>query len=180
MTVGARCIALVGAECTGKTSLATSLAERLPALRLTERLREFCEEAGRTPRADEQSRLFAEQVERETRALARAAAEGLAWVICDSTPLVTALYSVHYFADETLLERAVTHQRGYALTLLTDVDPPWEADGIQRDGPATREAFHRRLADALAGRDLVHVTVSGAPQVRIDAALAAIAAIARV
>lgn len=180
MTAGVRRIALIGAECTGKTSLATALAARLPALRLNERLREFCDETGRTPRADEQARLLYEQEEREAQALARAAAEGAAWVICDSTPLVTALYSVHYFADEALLERAVRHQRGYALTLLTDVDPPWEADGILRDGPAVRDAFHRRLARALAGHDLAHLTVSGTLEVRIETAMAAVAALARV
>ena len=123
-----RSIALVGAECTGKTSLAIALARELPALWLPEVLRGFCERHGRTPRADEQAALVREQLDAEARLLQRAGREGLGWVVLDSTPLVTALYSLMLFDDDSLLAQAVEHQRRQTLTLLADVDLPWVAD----------------------------------------------------
>jgi len=62
-------IALVGAESTGKTTLARDLAERLDApglrvVRVDEYLREFCLREGRTPRRDEQRAIAEEQTRR--------------------------------------------------------------------------------------------------------------------
>lgn len=169
-----RRLAVIGAECSGKTSLVRALAERLPAIRLPERLREFCDATGRTPRADEQVRLIDEQIEREAQAIARAAAEGVAWVISDTTPLMTALYSIAYFQDDALLEQAIDHQRGYALTLLADIDLPWQADGIQRDSAPARDAFQQRLVLTLEQWDLPHLRLGGGHEARIAAALAAV------
>lgn len=169
-------IALVGAECTGKTTLAQALAAELPALWLPEALRAFCEREGRTPRPDEQLGLMREQMAGEAAARERAAREGIAWVVCDSTPLVTALYSVMLFEDHSLLGPALEHQRGHTLTLLADVDLPWVADGIQRDGPQARAAFHALLLETLRAHRLPFRFVSGAAGQRLAGALQALRA----
>lgn len=171
-----RTIALVGAECTGKTSLAAGLAEALGGLWLPELLREFCDREGRTPRLDEQVALMREQMSREADAMRRAAREGLAWVIVDSTPLVTALYSVMYFDDRSLLPEALAHQRDHTVTLLADIDLAWEADGILRDGPPVRARFHGLLVDTLREHRIAHATVSGRDRARLQAALRAVRA----
>ena len=49
-----RRIGLIGAECTGKSSLAHALADELPAVVAPEYLRGFVDQHGRTPRQDEQ------------------------------------------------------------------------------------------------------------------------------
>jgi nicotinamide riboside kinase len=65
-----RVIALVGAECTGKSSLARQLADSLAdatglrCVTVAEVLREWCDHAGRTPRLQEQSSIAAEQARR--------------------------------------------------------------------------------------------------------------------
>lgn len=169
-------IALVGAECTGKTTLAQALSAQLSALWLPEALREFCEREGRTPRPDEQAALMREQIEREAEARARAAREGVRWVICDSTPLVTALYSVMLFGDHSLLGTGIEHQRRHTLTLLADTDLDWVPDGIQRDGPAVREAFQRLLVATLREHGIAHEIVRGDAVARLDAALRAVRA----
>ena len=61
-----RRIALLGAESTGKSHLATALAERLRSQGLStvvvpEVLRGWCEREGRTPRAHEQAAIALEQ-----------------------------------------------------------------------------------------------------------------------
>ena len=167
-------IALVGAECTGKSTLGAALAGRLPGVALAECLREFCEARGRTPHAHEQREIVEAQIAREREAVAAARAAGLEWVIADSTPLVTAIYSLEYFGDASLIGAAVEHQRGYACTLLAEPDLPWVADGIQRDGPAVRERVHRALAGLLREHGIAHAPVSGLHAERLDRALGAV------
>ena len=65
-----RRIAIIGAECVGKTELAQRLAEWLPGLWIPEYLREFCDRLRRTPRLDEQMLILAEQQAREGQAIA--------------------------------------------------------------------------------------------------------------
>ena len=164
-------IAVIGAECTGKTSLCEALEVALPAVRIGEYLREFTERMGRPPLSHEQRGLMAEQMRRENEALARASERGLAWVVCDSTPLITALCSIHYFADDSLLSEAIAHQRGYAHTLLADIDIPWEADGIQRDGPEVRAQVQRMIVATLERHGIAAATITGCDEARREAAL---------
>ncbi len=170
-------IALLGAESTGKTRLAAELAARLHAQGQTvatvpEALREWCERAGRTPRADEQMAIALEQARRADQATAADV------VIADTTPLMTAVYSELLFDDCSLYDLALAHQRRYDLTLLTGLDLPWVADGLQRDGPQLREPVDALLRAALARAGLAYQVVYGRGAQRLENALAAINSIA--
>jgi len=163
-------VALLGAECTGKSTLAEALAARFNAGLVPEYLREWCDTHGRTPLQHEQTHIAAEQAAR-----IEAAARQHALVICDTTPLITALCSQHYFNDDSLLADALAFQRRCDLTLLCAPDLPWQADGIQRDGPAVRERFDARLRKALAQAGLAWSDIQGDWPERLDLALAALA-----
>lgn len=165
-------IAVIGAECTGKTTLCRELAQALGGLWVPEYLREFVDRAGRTPLVHEQAALMAEQVAREAAAHEAALRAGQPLVALDSAPLVTALYSRLYFADHTLLDAATEHHRRYDLTLVTDIDLPWEADGLMRDGPDVRAQFHALLLDWLAGAGIDYTRVTGRHTERSAQALA--------
>jgi nicotinamide riboside kinase len=173
-------VALVGAESTGKTALAQALARELGAatgLAVTwvdEWLRAWCDREGRTPRADEQAAIAAEQHRRIGEAAARHDV-----VIADTTPLMTAVYSALLFDDRSLLPFAVEAHRGYAATLLTAVDLPWEADGLQRDGPHVREPVDRLIRATLAGHGLAWSVVGGVGEARVEHALDALAPLLR-
>jgi nicotinamide riboside kinase len=173
MTVVRR-VAVIGAECVGKTELAQRLAASLPGLWIPEYLREFCDRLQRTPQPPEQSLILAEQRQREDEAIARAQAEQLGWVLADSAPLVTAAYSELLFADTSLHEQAVQHHAGYHATLLLAPDLPWVADGIQRDGPSVREAFHALLLQRLEDAGLRFALIGGSGHLRLQAASAAL------
>jgi nicotinamide riboside kinase len=166
-----RRIAIIGAECVGKTELAQELAERLPGLWIPEYLREFCDRRARTPRLDEQLHILAEQQAREEAAIARARAGNIVWVLADSAPLVTAAYSELLFCDLSLNEPAMAHHACYDATLLLLPDLPWFADGIQRDGPAVRDAFHELLLQRLQQARLPFVPIGGVGDVRWRTAL---------
>lgn len=166
---GARLVALLGAECTGKSTLAEALAAHFNAGLVSEYLREWCDAHGRTPQRHEQAAIAAEQAAR-----IEAAAQRHPLVICDTTPLITALCSQHYFADDSLLAGALDLQRRCDLTLLCAPDLPWEADGIQRDGPAVRAAFDGRLRATLSAHAIAWIDIAGPAAERRATAIAAV------
>jgi nicotinamide riboside kinase len=170
-------IAVVGAECTGKSVLCQALAERLPGLWVPEYLRELVERLGRAPLAHEQAEIFAAQIEREATTIDSAARSGLRWVACDSAPLVTAVYSEMYFNDQSLHAPAARHQASYAFTLLMDTDLLWQPDGLQRDGPAVRAEAQIRIESRLRASGAPFAVVSGDGEVRLGAAIAALRAL---
>jgi nicotinamide riboside kinase len=169
-------IAIVGAESTGKTTLAATLAQRLAAETglavawVPEVLREWCERAGRTPAAHEQEAILIDQHRR-----IESAAAACDIVVCDTTGLMTAVYSRLVFDDRSLDDRAVALHRRIDHTLLTALDLPWTADGLQRDGPHVREPVDSMVRELLTSHGLRWSLVSGLGEARIDCAIAAIA-----
>lgn len=165
-------IALLGAECTGKSTLCAALGQALEVPTVDEYLRTWCLNAGRTPTAAEQAGIAAEQQRRIASALALAAL-----VVADTTALMTAVYSQHYFGDDSLLPAALAAQRGAALTLVCCPDGiPWEAAGLLRDGEGARQAVHRRLLALLDQEGLSYSLLRGSLQNRVASARALIAA----
>lgn len=164
-----RVVALLGAECTGKSTLAEALATHFGAGLVSEYLREWCDAHGRTPLQHEQAHIADEQAAR-----IEAASHRHALVFCDTTPLVTALFSQHYFADDSLLPAALAFQRRCDLTLVCAPDLPWQPDGIQRDGPEVRARVDARLRMALREHGLPWVDVAGDEATRFATALAAL------
>ena len=167
-------IAILGAECTGKTTLLADMAAHLRARGarvsvVDEVLRQWCAAQGRTPRADEQAAIM------QTQIAAVDAAAGCDYLLCDTTPLVTAVYSDLLFGDQSLYPAAVAQQRRYPVTFLTGTDLPWHADGIQRDGLAARDQVDRRLRQVLQNHDLPVHPVCGLGAARLASAMAALA-----
>jgi nicotinamide riboside kinase len=169
------CIAIVGAECTGKSTLAVALAQQLRqqhGLRVAsvaEVLRGWCDRVGRTPLVHEQAAIAHAQ-----QAAIEDAAASHNVVVCDTTALMTAVYSQLIFADHSLDERASQLQRRMAVTLLTANDLPWEADGRQRDGPQVREPVRQLLLQMLRSHQLPYAEVSGTGAARVQRALSVI------
>ena len=163
-------VAILGAESTGKTTLATELAATLPGRMVHEALREFCERERRTPRRDEQRGIAAEQMRR-----IHEAGTDSRIVIADTTALQIAVYSDLVFGDRSLYDDALAaHAAAVHLTLLTALDLPWESDGLEPDGPHVREPVDDLLRAALGRHGLTHAVVAGAGAARLRAARSAI------
>jgi nicotinamide riboside kinase len=170
-------IAVVGAESTGKTTLAADLARALrdlpapPQLRVAnvpEVLRGWCDRNGRTPLAHEQAAIV-----RAQHALIEEAAATHDVVVCDTTALMTAVYSRLVFSDHSLDQRAVDLHGRMDLTLLMALDLPWVPDGLQRDGPQVRAPVDTLLRSLLNNAALPFVVVSGEGPTRLANAMAA-------
>lgn len=167
-------VALLGAESTGKSTLAGQLAERLAAegrrvALVHEVLREFCAREGRTPREHEQAGIAAEQTRRID-----AAARAHDVVVADTSALMIAVYSEIVFGDRGLYARASEDHARVDLTLLTALDLPWEADGLNRDGPHVREPVDALVRSALAAAALPYSIVAGVGPARPANAWAAL------
>jgi nicotinamide riboside kinase len=173
-------VVLLGAESTGKTTLARELGATLSARGLrvevvTEALREFCVAAARTPRVDEQAGIAGQQSERIDAAAARADV-----VVADTSALMIAVYSELVFGDASLYASALEAQQRYDLTLVTALDLPWRADGLQREGAHVRAPVDALLRRALDGAGIAFTTIAGVGALRPEAALRAVdAALAR-
>lgn len=167
-------ISILGAECTGKSTLSQALPQQLEALFGTvhlvpEYLREWCDHHGRTPRAHEQTAVAAEQQRR-----VNASTNTYPCTVTDTSPLVTAVYSDLLFHDPSLYANAVAAEHQTDVILLTGLDLPWQADGLQRDGIAMQQRFDTRLREVLATHQLAYATVYGQGQQRVDAAMASV------
>ena len=164
-------IALLGAECTGKTTLSQEVAAALRSrgqncMVIPEYSRQWCEQHGRAPRREEQAGIAATQ----TRHIEEAAAGD--WLIADTTALTTAIYSDLHFGDRGLHAMALAAQQGFDLTLLCATDLPWIADGLQRDGPAQQMSCDKLLREALTQNQIPYRVIYGSGPERLRNALA--------
>ena len=170
-------IAIVGAESTGKSVLAHALSDALAGefgLRcavVDEYLREWCEHHRRTPRIDEQQGIALEHARRID---AAAAQPGLDVLVCDTTPLMVAVYSDMLFEDRSLDGIARACQQRMDSTLLTSLDLPWVPDGLQRDGPHVRPPVDARVRALLDDWSTAWSLVSGSGTARLACALDAL------
>ena len=172
--VAGHVIALLGAESTGKSTLARELARILSArgvdaVMVPEALRLFCDERGRTPAQHEHAGIARAQTELIEQARARHQL-----VLADTTALMTAVYSRYIFDDDSLYDAALKAQAQVSATLLMSLDLAWTADGLQRDGPHVREPVDGLIRSALQGAGLGYNVVAGHGVARVEHALAVI------
>jgi len=170
-------VAILGAESSGKSTLAATLAARHRTLWVPEYLRQFVEEQQRVPRESDQVFIAGMQLRAEGAMAATAGAGRL--LFCDTTPLMTAVYSGYYFhgVDAGLAALAAHHDYGW--TLVTAPDTPWEADGLQRESEAVRQIVHQSLLAELARRGIAYALVHGPLEQRLAQAEAWLAGAAQ-
>jgi nicotinamide riboside kinase len=166
-------IAIFGPESTGKTTLATQLAEYYKTVWVPEFARDYLQEKldnGRgicdvndmLPIAYGQTKL-----ENESVLIANK------YLFCDTNLLVTKVFSELYynFCDPLLDKAARTHQ--YDLFFLTDIDVPWEDDGL-RDSPNGRETVFEVFKQSLIDNNKPFITISGDKETRLKKAVSII------
>jgi len=175
-------ISIVGGESTGKSVLAAALGSRLPAVVVPEFLRTWVERHdGRVPGPVQQAQVMAAHRESELSALASASRKknsghsGWSWVVSDSGPLMTAVYSIQYYGDAALLPQALEWTMRSEQVLWCQDDFPWQPDP-QRDGSHARAESQRILATIFAEHPALPVlAVHGPLDQRIETVLRAVA-----
>jgi len=161
-------IELLGGECTGKSALAGALAASLDAHVVPEQLRAFVDRHRRTPAQGEQEAIF--QAQRTALAQALEASRSDDLVVNDPAALMTAVYSIQYFDDDSLLPVALATVAEADLVVWCQPDFPWAADGLHHDGPDARERTHRILHEQVmpALTEAQVLVADGSVQARVD------------
>ncbi len=163
-------VVLIGAESTGKTTLAEALAAHYQTVWAPEYLRAFVDQKGALPEPSD-SRLIAQGHLAQEQALAPQARRVL---FLDTDLISTCVYHRYYFGTSPTWLEHLSAEHHADLYLLTDTDLPWTPDPGQRDGPAVRAALHTLFRDELLARGVAHVLVSGSLDERMETAIRAV------
>ena len=177
--MSARRVVIVGAESTGKTTLAQDLSAALRAPWVPEYGREYtyqklAREGG--PDASMERLVWTSAdfvaIAREQNALEARGAVG-PLLICDTDALATAIWHERYLGARAPEVEALAIDRPSLYLLTHHDDVPFEADEI-RDGERFRAWMTDAFAARLRGTPHRLVTVRGPPSARLAAALRAI------
>jgi HTH-type transcriptional regulator, transcriptional repressor of NAD biosynthesis genes len=169
-------VAIVGAESTGKTTLAQNLAQHFHTVWVPEYGREYTEVTvgpdavfGYQWKTEEFVHIARRQIELEDQ-LAEQANRVL---ICDTDALATAIWHERYLGSRSPEVEEIARGHSYDLYLLTGVDIPFVQDGI-RDGEHLREWMTERFRQELERRHLPWFPLQGSYAERFRTAVTAI------
>jgi HTH-type transcriptional repressor of NAD biosynthesis genes len=167
-------VCIIGAESTGKTTLAASLAEHYRTLWVPEYGAPYHHVGRGDPNRDWTSDEFTHIA--RIRAWLEEFLAGYAnrVLFCDTDTFVTAVfYEVYLGRRSTELEEEARESK-YALYLLCDVDTPFHRDrwGLRRE--EARRAMHERYLEYLRSGDSPWLELKGSPDERRAAAVAAV------
>lgn len=163
-------VVVTGSECTGKTTLARSLAEHYDTIWVPEYVRRFVEETGRAPEYRDVEAIAHGQIALEDSMAAKASQ----LLIHDTDLLSTIVYSQHYFGDCPLWIEQALLERQADLYLLAGIDVPWVPDGDQRDRGDRREEMQELFRQTLENRELPLHEIHGSRGQRLELAVSVI------
>lgn len=171
----ARRVVLVGAESTGKTTLAKKLAAHFQTAWVPEYGRTFSEEMLAREGAYNFCGADFELIARTQCRLENDAARSCDKVlICDTDAFATSLWHERYLhAPSPAVEALVAAHARPSLYLLTDVETPFVQDGT-RDGESIRGWMHQEFVRRLPGRPCPTVFLNGSFAQREAQATAAV------
>lgn len=198
-------VAVLGAESTGKSSLVQGVAAHANAngwvtAHTSECVRDWVAQHQRTPLAHEQEAIalaqtqaghqawdrlatldplesdYAPTSDSATQANSTAQARSPRLLLLDTTAIMTAAYSAHYFDDHSLWAYAFAARPQPDVYLLMGLDLPWQADGLQRDSVAVQHQVDQHLRHALTQHGCTFQTIYGSGTARVMAAWKAITA----
>jgi HTH-type transcriptional repressor of NAD biosynthesis genes len=154
-------LVLLGAESSGKTTLAIALAEALTTA--------WVPEFGRTLHEQKNGKLVYEDLlyigRRQLELEDEATAQAHGWLVCDTNAATTALYSYYYFhrCDPALQHLAQVCRQRYAHTFVCMPTTPFEDDGWR--GPEALRQFQH-------GAILMQLELLGIPYTLLDGSVA--------
>lgn len=164
-------VCIVGAESTGKTTLAQKLAEHYRTTWVPEYGREYCVEKWKHGYTDTWTTAefvtIAREQARQEDVAARTANRVL---ICDTDPFATSIWHMRYMNQPSPEVEAIANCRKYDLYLLTGDDIPFEQDGL-RDGEHIRHWMHEQFFQKLVASQRPWKLIRGAFDERLAHAI---------
>jgi HTH-type transcriptional regulator, transcriptional repressor of NAD biosynthesis genes len=172
-------VAILGAECTGKTTLCEELKKSLTNYStdtniIHETLREFCNRHNRVPSMEEQLGIMHEQMKLEDYVDKANALDQPRLTLSDCAPITIAIYSELYFSDLSLYSEAEKFHEKYDLSILLSPNIGWQSDSIFRESPEAQQRFHHQIKQWLASSGHPWLEISDVGDQRTVSAMSAI------
>jgi len=164
-------IVVTGAECTGKSTLASSLSGYYGEPWTEEYVRSYVEKLDREINSSDLEPIAKGQLALEDHPIELAKR----FILHDTNLLSTILYANHYFGEQLDWVNDAFLRRDYDLYLLcTSEGVDWQDDPGQRDSPAARDALEGKFKESLQRLQLAHLELTGSPEARFGEAVLAI------
>jgi len=159
-------IAITGPESTGKSSLASQLAQHFNTVFVPEFAREYIDKLSRPYTEDDLLQIAKGQLEYEEEMLLK----NNKIIFSDTEMTVMKIWSLHKYGrcHPFILDKL--QQQNYDLILLCDVDLPWEPDQL-REHPRHRKFFFDWYLTELNLQGVNFAVVSGMGDDRLTSAI---------
>jgi HTH-type transcriptional repressor of NAD biosynthesis genes len=167
-------VCILGAESTGTTTLANTLAEQLGTVRVEEYGREYSAvkfAKNETVWTTEEFTFIAEE---QSRREDKAAREANRILVCDTNAFATVLWHRRYLGTLSEKVAEIARKGRCDLYLLTGDEIPFVQDGL-RDGEHIRHEMHTWFEQALGAQMVPWKLLRGSPEERLRGALLLIA-----
>jgi NadR type nicotinamide-nucleotide adenylyltransferase len=159
-------VAVVGAESTGKTTLAKALAEHYRAPWVPEYARQYLENLGHPYTQLDVEAIAKGQITNED----KAATQSPTLLICDTNLLVIKIWMDHAYGNAPKWILDFIELRHYDLYILTDFDIPYEPDPL-REHPEMRDYFTALYKMELENLKTKYIYVTGNHETRMSSAI---------
>jgi NadR type nicotinamide-nucleotide adenylyltransferase len=166
-------IVLIGAESTGKSTLAQALSGYYGEPWTAEYVRYYVDRIGRELNESDLEPIAIGQLAQEDCYLKMACR----LILHDTNILSSIIYANYYFGRSIEWVNDDFLNRSYDLYLLCLPDIPWVPDPGQRESPQARAKLHQHFKDGLDQLQLPYITLSGSQTARFGEAIQAIDAL---
>ncbi|MCH6256511.1 ATP-binding protein [Puniceicoccaceae bacterium K14] len=157
-------VVFIGAECTGKSTIARAIATRLGEPCSTEYVRHYVDQLDRPLIQDDLDPIARGQLSLEDEAFSEASH----YVIHDTNILSSILYAEHYFSTHIDWVDDTFSKRLYDTYFLCQPDMLWVADPGQREGPREREEMQKRFEEILNRYEIQYESLGGSVEQRLE------------
>lgn len=160
-------IAIIGAESTGKSTLAKQLAAHFNTVYVSEYARDYFDEHTiENYSINVFDIIYSKQINNETEAEKKAKR----FLFCDTTLITGKIWSEEIFNKTAPFIEEHLPKINYALYLVTNNEVPWEKDH-QRKNPHNREELLQRNLDELKKLNATYKVVEGMNEARLHNAI---------
>lgn len=160
-------VAVVGPECTGKTTLCTDLANHFRTQWVAEYMREYLQkkwdEQKKTCQWEDLLPIAKGQISAENQLVSKAKD----FIFCDTNFFEIMVYSYIYYGKCPDLIEKFAQKHKYDFVFLTDVEVPWEADDL-RDKPNQRQEIFDIFKDFLDRYKVSYTHLKGTRHERLQ------------
>ena len=160
-------VVFLGAPCTGKTTIASKMAEEFKTVWMPEYGREYWEknQVNRKLSPEQLVEIAEGHLERENHLLYQADQ----YLFTDTNAITTFMFSQYYHQSVSfrLIELANLSQSRYDLFFLCDLDIPYD-DTWDRSGDVSRLTFQKQIRGDLLARKTPFIFLSGNLETRIE------------